>query len=110
MIATVRGSSLLLLEPRAGGNGMNLQGKPKFDRVFDPPHAVSAFEGGACERSGQESNDRGLDDDRRRSSRGLAWRCNLAGAVPNYLEQNLDLAVGRPMGLVARKNLGVRDL
>jgi hypothetical protein len=25
------------------GNGMNLQGKPKFDRVFDPPHAVSAL-------------------------------------------------------------------
>jgi hypothetical protein len=111
VIATVRRPTLSL--PAHAGiveAALTRQGKPKFDRVFDLPDAVSSFEGGACERSGQESSNRGLDDGRRRSSRGLVWRCDLAGAVTDYLEQNFDPTVGCAMGPVPRKNLGACDL
>src|SRR5580692_7997877 len=35
------------------GNGINLQGKPKFDRVLKPPHAVSTFDGGSAWEHGR---------------------------------------------------------
>ena len=102
--------SLELIEPTTVQEGRLIEARRKFDRVSQPYHAGSAFEGGACEGSEEEPGYRGRHDGRRCRGRCLVWRCDLAGAVSNYLEQSLNLAVGRPTCPVTRKNLGARDL